>query len=876
VKCIISNKYIIRTSHLYCDINEIDPGGNTPIMLAIKTNNLDALNVLCDHEADIKHKCFEGDISPLEFAVKTKNKKALKILVNAMKKQKLSHWENHKNDVLELIKRIPDFSLDLKLNFDSNIFYLFSSITPCDYYKISKLGGNVRIDMNISSMNSSLKSIKGKCSILIEEKGNKISIFKIDHEKKKSYDYISSLMHINDEDKKVNELIEEGLQNSKIFTKNITLTENSSNNKKKNEENILNFNCKKYNANGMLYVVKEKIKPKKSNDLSNREDEIKGISFSDYFKMCLKEKEKNRDLINPQILKKRKSEEKIKKKMASTSKINEGSKLNQQKEYLRTETNKNTINDQSDSEYEVEHFEKLKKTENMKIHKKPINMSIWISDQFPIKISHFIPLIHILSFTSSEFSHLKSTLCSNFLPFQSFPMKISFPLGLSFHALLTVTGFSSSPPPISTFDLNYQSPEESISNRRESIQATLDDNYAKDFYEQYYLEKKNKKNTHKRTSKNRMVTEDSDMDQSSSSFERIKEIFQNNMEDDTYVNYSNTLNNIAPEIKIEPLTSRTNNNVTESCNKLIEINFNDKLDTSENGCLTKREIMSNGGIYENRIENENEERQLDLTQGEFNSEENVTLPEQKNIKILNQALEELNKNKMIKLPPRIPKYKNKKLSLNKKYLEGDKFNPIIEISKLNEEITQNSQIRSSSFHSPSSYYTNAKSYIQLNVNSKEDLCNYQFTYLDPGKLELRSLNELVESSHPINFLEQMENDEIPSEKISLKMKQQRLKIPMTPVTPRRRIDHKHKSTSYKNKLPPIKDKPEDLDESQDTLRYDIQLAKNSYNDYFQSKTNIECKFSNKSDNDKKDNISCNINIKKESFFEKLFGFFKSK
>ena len=82
--------------HLICDINEVDPAGNTPLMLAIKLNHYDAINILTDHDADIKHKSFEGDISPIEYAVKNENRKVIKLLMTAMKKQKSSHWERNK------------------------------------------------------------------------------------------------------------------------------------------------------------------------------------------------------------------------------------------------------------------------------------------------------------------------------------------------------------------------------------------------------------------------------------------------------------------------------------------------------------------------------------------------------------------------------------------------------------------------------------------------------------------------------------------------------------------------------------------------------------------------------------------------------------
>jgi len=84
------------SNHLICDINEVDPAGNTPLMLAIKMNHYDVINVLCDHDADIKHKSYEDDVSPIEYVVKTENRKVIKLLVSAMKKQKSSHWERNK------------------------------------------------------------------------------------------------------------------------------------------------------------------------------------------------------------------------------------------------------------------------------------------------------------------------------------------------------------------------------------------------------------------------------------------------------------------------------------------------------------------------------------------------------------------------------------------------------------------------------------------------------------------------------------------------------------------------------------------------------------------------------------------------------------
>jgi hypothetical protein len=375
---------------------------------------------------------------------------------------------------------------------------------------------------------------------------------------------------IADEDKKVQQILDEGLNSKKILTKNFTFKKE----KLKKEQKILSYVVEKYSAKGILYITKQCIKSENENKFESKQtidcsNDYKKLynNFKEYFNNGVEIRNKflesnpnaknensisnflkileNKDCdVNSKKLLKEympnfpniknatpentlhnnkiplpnqiKSKEK-KSKMASTGKITHLKENSNQNEYLKTEYGNtrirasNNILNQSDSEYEVEYIEKLKKINNTKIHEKPIDMSVWICDSFPIKISHFIPLIHILSFISTEFAELKSTLCSNFLPFQSFPMKISFPLGLSFYALLQVTSYTQKFKNYSIFDLNYENNDGSNSflvsspknknkikkNSKSNISdinrhkpEELNQDYARDFYDKYYLEKK--------------------------------------------------------------------------------------------------------------------------------------------------------------------------------------------------------------------------------------------------------------------------------------------------------------------------------------------------------------------------------------------------
>jgi len=79
-------------------------------------------------------------------------------------------------------------------------------------------------------------------------------------------------------------------------------------------------------------------------------------------------------------------------------------------------------------------------------------------------------------------------------------LKISFPLGLSFHALLQVTSFSAKSPDKSIFEIIQ--PGNNLDNSNK-----FDENYATDFYTRYYIEKN--------MPRNKNFMDDSDFDRSS-------------------------------------------------------------------------------------------------------------------------------------------------------------------------------------------------------------------------------------------------------------------------------------------------------------------------------------------------------------------------
>ena len=98
-----------------------------------------------------------------------KEKEILKVMLNASKKQKLNEWENNQKELIKAIREIPNFSMSFELNLNSSYFSLIKNITPKDKFKICKKDSDIKIEMEISSLNTALREFKGKNVFLIQQ-----------------------------------------------------------------------------------------------------------------------------------------------------------------------------------------------------------------------------------------------------------------------------------------------------------------------------------------------------------------------------------------------------------------------------------------------------------------------------------------------------------------------------------------------------------------------------------------------------------------------------------------------------------------------------------------------------------------------------------
>lgn len=145
----------------------MDPCGNTPLTLAVKLGNIDAVKILSDMFTCPKLRPLPDLMNAKEIAIAMRHQAILKILIQSNQKVKQRFFEDNKEAIFRFLEKLPDFKVDLNLTCESNWFPVFSSVAPSDTYKIYKQGSNLRLDMTLLGVQK-FNVVKGNISVLFK------------------------------------------------------------------------------------------------------------------------------------------------------------------------------------------------------------------------------------------------------------------------------------------------------------------------------------------------------------------------------------------------------------------------------------------------------------------------------------------------------------------------------------------------------------------------------------------------------------------------------------------------------------------------------------------------------------------------------------
>lgn len=398
---------------IFCDINEKDLNGNTPLLLAIKLNSYDCIDCLCDNEANIHHKSSENDISPLEFAIILNNQQILSCLIAANKRQKYFYWESTKLKLAEYINTLPDFTLQINVNLFSKYLNLFGKSNKPDSISYCKKGKNFRLDIKLFNSSSFFPLFNSNCSILFQQRENKkTNIYMIYHESKICIDFIEYVLSMDNVNYSAETIMKNGIENQKYFFYNL-IQENPS------ERLVCEYLSKDYISNGKLKITNLNIK-----DFGNKHKKL--VFDSIYATTSSKTFEK--------YISKNSNIEKMENKIESNCKVHVADQVL------------------------MKAFSTFK-LNNHKNNEKETKMNLTISENFPFQLIYLMPVLQVLSLISEEVCQIKSIVCSKIFSMGHLPLKLTIPVGLSFGIHFQVSSFCNSPPDDSYFEVNFDDPQ---------------------------------------------------------------------------------------------------------------------------------------------------------------------------------------------------------------------------------------------------------------------------------------------------------------------------------------------------------------------------------------------------------------------------------
>nr|CAG4647090.1 EOG090X0784 [Megafenestra aurita] len=185
-----NNTVALRGSLLPDNVNlqhleQLDPRGRTPLMLAVTLEHVDCVILLLESGANVNVENKDG-WTVVQEAVSTGNHQLLSAVLQKRDLQRHTSRMLGVPALLQKLKEAPDFYMEMKWEFTSWV-PLVSRMCPSDTYKVYKQGSNVRIDTTLLGFDQTSWQRGNKSYIFKSESADRAVLLEMDHEAKEVF-----------------------------------------------------------------------------------------------------------------------------------------------------------------------------------------------------------------------------------------------------------------------------------------------------------------------------------------------------------------------------------------------------------------------------------------------------------------------------------------------------------------------------------------------------------------------------------------------------------------------------------------------------------------------------------------------------------------
>ncbi|MED6173809.1 hypothetical protein PIB30_063121 [Stylosanthes scabra] len=411
--------------------------GDTPLHLCAKLGDLVATDMLMAVDANIHLKNKQGWSALREAIINKRDKIAMSMIKNSWNDLD-GKWYRRLPRYAGTLRRMRDFYMEISFHFESSVIPFISKIAPSDTYKIWKKGANLRADMTLAGFDG-LKIKRSDQSILFFGEGSEDakrypgSLCVLSHKKKELILTSRSPWPVTPTDKEVRQVLARKYRDNKVVSVAIDVSQavlvpQLTWRRKERKESVGPWKAKVYDMQNVVLSVKSRSIPgappdtelacRQSNkEQTNKElDEVLTPEERKQFELAMnnsKEDNHNHKVHGKKEKKGRFGGHKEKGKKSSASSGGGSS-------------NGGANNGNGNGSDEV--------------FKKGMSPSLWLSQNYPLKIEELLPLLDILSEKVKAVRRVREVLTTK-LPKDSFPVKVSIPVISTVRVLVTFAKF---------------------------------------------------------------------------------------------------------------------------------------------------------------------------------------------------------------------------------------------------------------------------------------------------------------------------------------------------------------------------------------------------------------------------------------------------
>ncbi|KAM9479837.1 ankyrin repeat domain-containing protein 13C-like isoform 1-T1 [Salvelinus alpinus] len=238
---------LIRTQN----IAQKDTHGNTPLHLAVMMGHKECAHLLLAHNAPVKVKNAQG-WSPLAEAISYGERQMITALLRKLKQQSRESVEDKRPKLLNALKELGDFYLELHWDFQSWV-PLLSRILPSDVCKIYKQGINIRLDTTLIDF-TDMKCQRGDLSFIFNGDAIPSESFAVLDNEQKVYQRIHHEESEMETEEEVDILMSSDVYSATLSTKSITFSRAQTGwlFREDKTERVGNFLADFYSVNGLV------------------------------------------------------------------------------------------------------------------------------------------------------------------------------------------------------------------------------------------------------------------------------------------------------------------------------------------------------------------------------------------------------------------------------------------------------------------------------------------------------------------------------------------------------------------------------------------------------------------------------------------------